>query len=46
MERAAFREIHLTGKVPRQVDPKSAAAMNVAAVTREVLERLQVEAAA
>jgi chromosome partitioning protein len=46
MERAAFREIHLTGKVPRQVDPKSAAAMNVAAVTQEVLERLQVEAAA
>ncbi|MFC3127461.1 AAA family ATPase [Pseudoroseomonas globiformis] len=40
MERAAFREIHITGKVPRQVDPNSAASANVAAVTSELLQRI------
>ena len=40
MERAAFREIHITGKVPRQVDPNGNAAANVAAVTSELLQRL------
>jgi chromosome partitioning protein len=41
MERAAFREIHITGQVPRQVDPASAASVNIAAITAEVLERLR-----
>jgi chromosome partitioning protein len=40
MERAAFREIHITGKVPRQIDPTSAASANVAAVTAELLRRI------
>ncbi|WP_120010653.1 ParA family protein [Teichococcus vastitatis] len=40
MERAAFREIHITGKVPRQIDPSSAASANVAAVTAELLQRI------
>jgi chromosome partitioning protein len=41
MERAAFREIHITGAVPRQTDPASAASTNVAAVTAEILEHLK-----
>jgi len=41
MERAAFREIHITGHVPRQVDPDSAAATNITAISSEVLERLK-----
>ena len=41
MERAAFREIHITGKVPRQTDPTSVAAANVAAVTAEILEHIE-----
>jgi chromosome partitioning protein len=40
VERAAFRELHLTGQTPRQTDPKSAAAANVAAITQELLTRL------
>lgn len=40
-ELAAFREMHVTGRVPRQVDPASAAAHNVAAVTAELLVRLE-----
>ncbi len=40
MERAAFREIHITGKVPRQLDPNSNAAQNVTAVTVELLEHI------
>ena len=40
MERAAFREIHINGRVPRQDDPDSSAAVNVAALTRDVLHRL------
>lgn len=40
MERAAFREIHITGKVPRQIDPSGSAAANVAAFTAELLERI------
>jgi hypothetical protein len=44
MERAAFRAIHhLTGQVPRQEEPKGAAALNVAALTQEVLAQLQVK---
>jgi len=46
MERAAFRAIHLTGQVPRQVEPGSAAASNVSALASEVLEQLQVKEAA
>jgi chromosome partitioning protein len=41
MERAAFREIHITGQVPRQIDPHSGPAANIAAVTAEVLDRLR-----
>jgi chromosome partitioning protein len=43
MERAAFQAIHLTGKVPRQADPKSAAAENVTALAQEIVEALQVK---
>lgn len=41
MERAAFREIHITGMVPRQVDPNSTAAANVTALCTEVLNHLK-----
>jgi chromosome partitioning protein len=41
LERAAFRELHLTGKTPRQTNPKSAAAANVSAITQELLTRLE-----
>jgi chromosome partitioning protein len=47
MERAAFREIHITGLVPRQKDPNGGPAKNVAAVTAELFEavaRLKVAA--
>jgi chromosome partitioning protein len=40
MERAAFREIHITGQVPRQVEPNGSAATNVTALCAEVLSRL------
>ena len=40
MERAAFREIHITGRVPRQIDPASTASANVAAVTGELLAQI------
>lgn len=43
MERAAFRAIHLTGQVPRQEEPESAAALNIAALMQEVLAQLQVK---
>jgi chromosome partitioning protein len=43
MERAAFRAIHLTGQVPRQEEPKGAAALNVTALMLEVLAQLQVK---
>jgi chromosome partitioning protein len=41
MERAAFREMHLTGKTPRQTDPNSSATVNVAAITNELLANLE-----
>ncbi len=41
MERAAFREIHITGQVPRQVDPTSSASANISAMAAEVLNRLK-----
>lgn len=40
LERAAFRELHLTGQVPRQADPGGSAAANVSALTQELLTRL------
>jgi chromosome partitioning protein len=40
MERAAFRELHLTGRVPRQSEPNGKAAANVTAITQELLTRL------
>jgi chromosome partitioning protein len=41
MERSAFREIHITGLVPRQVDAGSATAANVTALCTELLGRLK-----
>ena len=41
MERVAFKEMHLTGKTPRQTDPKGSAAVNVTAITNELLENLE-----
>lgn len=43
MERAAFQAIHLTGKVPRQFEPSSAAAANVTALAAEVMEYVSVK---
>jgi chromosome partitioning protein len=40
MERSVFRELHVTGLVPRQSDPKSSAAMNVSTITKELLTKL------
>jgi chromosome partitioning protein len=40
MERAAFREMHITGRVPRQTDPQSSAAANVAAFAGEMLQHI------
>ena len=37
MERAAFRDIHISGMVPRQKDPRGGPAQNVAAITAELL---------
>lgn len=42
MERAAFREMHISGEVPRQSEPGGAPAGNVATLTRELLDRLAV----
>ena len=36
-DRAIFREIHITGRVPRQTDPTGNSAENVYAVTQEIL---------
>lgn len=41
MERAAFREIHITGRVPRQDDPGSAASTNVESIAKELLLQLE-----
>lgn len=46
MQRAALAEFHLTGKVPRQVDPNSSATQNITAVTAELLSNLEQLAAA
>lgn len=40
MERAAYRELHVTGRTPGQTDPKSNAALNVTAITTELLANL------
>jgi chromosome partitioning protein len=40
MERAAFRELHLTGRTPRQMG-NQAAATNVAAITTELLAHIE-----
>lgn len=40
LERALFREMHVSGKVPGQSDPTGAAAANVAAIAEELLARL------
>jgi chromosome partitioning protein len=41
MERAAFREIHITGRVPSQDAPNLAAASNIQAIANEVLAHLE-----
>jgi chromosome partitioning protein len=41
MERAAYREIHITGRVPSQDDTASAASANINAVALELLTHLQ-----
>jgi chromosome partitioning protein len=41
MQRAALAEFHLTGKLPRQIEPNGATAANVAAITAELLEHLE-----
>lgn len=47
MERAAFRDIHITGMAPRQKEPRGGPAANVAAITAELLESIaQLQAAA
>lgn len=40
MERAIYTSIHITGRVPRQTEPSSAAAANVTALTAEILSRI------
>jgi chromosome partitioning protein len=45
-ELAAYREMHITGRVPREVDPNSVAAQNVSAITGELLSKLEALAAA
>jgi chromosome partitioning protein len=40
-ELAAFRELHITGQVPQQIDAKSSAALNVSAITTELLANLE-----
>ncbi len=41
MERSAYREIHITGQVPRQVNPTSSPSANISALAEEVLHKLQ-----
>jgi chromosome partitioning protein len=41
MQRMALAEFHLTGKLPRQTDPKGSAATNMAAITSELLKSLE-----
>jgi chromosome partitioning protein len=41
MERAAFRELHITGQVPRQVDPNNGPSANISALAIEVLDLLR-----
>ena len=43
MERTAYQAIHLTGKVPRQVEPGGAATANVTSLAQEVLHALEVK---
>ena len=40
MERAAFRDIHISGMVPRQKDPNGGPAGNVTAIVSELLESI------
>jgi chromosome partitioning protein len=40
MERAAFRDIHISGMVPRQKNAQGGPASNVAAITAELLESI------
>ena len=40
-ELAAFRELHITGQAPRQVDGRSGATQNVSAITAELLSNFE-----
>ena len=41
MERAAYRDIHISGLVPRQKDPNGGPASNVGALAAELLASLE-----
>ena len=41
LERAGFREMHVTGKVPREVDPKGSSAANVSHLAAEILKAME-----
>ena len=41
MERTAYRELHMTGKTPRQTEPTGRAALNVSAIITELLANLE-----
>ena len=41
MQRMALAEFHLTGKLPRQTEPKGSAAANLSVITTELLESLE-----
>lgn len=43
LERAAYREMHLTGAPPRQADPTGAAAATVSAIAAELLRTLHAQ---
>ncbi|MGE4049095.1 MAG: ParA family protein, partial [Acetobacteraceae bacterium] len=44
MERNAIRNIHMTGKVPRQANPTDKSATNVTEITEELLGQLELMA--
>jgi len=41
LERAGFREMHVTGKVPRQLDRNGSSATNVSHLTAEILKAME-----
>lgn len=41
MERTAFREMHITGRVPRQVNPQGGPTVNVSTIANELLDHIK-----